>query len=266
MVRSTYVPPSTTLKAFSCPHCGALTTQHWRRALVSYSEKDSIPFRISDKEEFVAQFRNVFKENQHELRELPEWIDRVATGIPSIGTRYEKSVAELYNVDISECYHCDKIAIWVGYSIAWPRQRFNINPNPDLPTEISQDFLEAAEILDASPRGSAALLRLCIQKLCIHLGEPGKNLYDDIGALAKKGLDPKVQQMLDTLRVFGNSAVHPGELDLKDDRSTAEKLFSLVNMIVDVMISQPKIISDLYGKLGNGQIDSIDRRDIQKSD
>ena len=72
--------------------------------------------------------------------------------------------------------------------------------------------------------------------------------------------------MLDTLRVFGNSAVHPGELDLKDDRSTAEKLFSLVNMIVDVMISQPKIISDLYGKLGNGQIDSIDRRDIQKSD
>ena len=261
MTLPTYVPPSISIKAFSCPHCGALTTQHWRKTLVSYQDKEAIPFRITDKETFEKNFRDLFKERPEQLGDLPEWIGRIATGFPSIGNRYDKSALELDNVDISECYHCDKLAIWVGDRIVWPIQKFHVTPNQDLPEDIRQDFSEASDILDASPRGAAALLRLCIQKLCVHLGEPGKNLNQDIGALVKRGLDVRVQKMLDTLRVFGNSSVHPGELDLRDDRASAEKLFGLVNMISDIMITQPKLISDLYGKLGDGQIASIERRD-----
>ncbi|WP_424033423.1 DUF4145 domain-containing protein [Methylocella sp.] len=49
-----------------------------------------------------------------------------------------------------------------------------------------------------------------MQKLCVELGEKGKNIDDDIANLVKKGLSPELQQALDILRVIGNEAVHHG--------------------------------------------------------
>lgn len=134
-------------------------------------------------------------------------------------------------------------------------------PNPDLPNEIQSDYEEAKAILERSPRGAAALLRLCIQKLCIHLGEKGKNLNDDIGALVRKGLPVSVQQALDIVRVIGNNAVHPGELDLGDDSETAKALFHLLNLISDAMLTQPRKIEELYETLPKTSRDAIDKRD-----
>lgn len=122
-------------------------------------------------------------------------------------------------------------------------------PNPDLPDHITKDYEEAGTIVELSPRGAAALLRLCIQNLCIHLGEPGKNLDRDIGAMVAKGLDEGVQKALDTVRVLGNEAVHPGTLDLRDDRETVKKMFGLVNAIAEAMITIPKETDDLYNTL-----------------
>lgn len=260
---STPVSPSTDLKAFSCPHCGVLTTQYWRRLLVSYYDKESRPFRINNAEEFKQRFREMMRESGRDDPDPPEWVDRIATGLPSIGDAYNKTALEFDNADVSECYHCSKMTVWVGNAIVWPRQSAAPAPNPDLPEEIVRDYREAGEIVDSSPRGAAALLRLCLQKLCVHLGESGKNIYEDIGSLVKKGLDPRVQQMADTLRVFGNNAVHPGEIDLSDDRPTADKLFYLVNLITDIMISQPKTIHELYDRIGPDQLDAIKRRDVE---
>lgn len=121
--------------------------------------------------------------------------------------------------------------------------------------------MEAASILDASPRGAAALLRLCVQKLCKFLGEGGKNINADIAELVKKGLDPRVQKMLDSVRVIGNNAVHPGAIDWRDNREIAEKLFRLINMIADIMISQPKAIDEIYDGLGEKNREAIVQRD-----
>ena len=134
-------------------------------------------------------------------------------------------------------------------------------PNPDLPDNISKDYEEAGTIVELSPRGAAALLRLCIQNLCKYLGEPGKNLNDDIGALVAKGLDERVQQALDTVRVLGNEAVHPGTLDLKDDRQTVKKMFGLVNMIAKEMITLPGERDDLFNTLPENAREAIDKRD-----
>jgi hypothetical protein len=135
-------------------------------------------------------------------------------------------------------------------------------PNADLPDEIKKDYQEARGIAPQSPRGASALLRLCIQKLCIHLGETGENLNADIGALVARGLPKKIQQALDTVRVVGNGSVHPGALDLRDDLPTALKLMELVNIIADVMITQPQQVEALYDKmLTPGQKDGIAKRD-----
>jgi hypothetical protein len=134
-------------------------------------------------------------------------------------------------------------------------------PNPDLTEEIKIDFEEARSILSKSPRGSAALLRLSIQKLCMQLGEPGKNINNDIGSLVKKGLPAKVQQALDALRVIGNEAVHPGQIDLSDNLETASALFGLVNFIAEKMISEPKAVEVLYGKIPPEKLAQIEKRD-----
>ncbi len=63
------------------------------------------------------------------------------------------------------------------------------------------------------------------------------------------------------MRVIGNNAVHPGELDLRDDKETALALFELLNMIVEVMITQPKKVDEIYEKLPEGAKEAIERRD-----
>jgi hypothetical protein len=133
--------------------------------------------------------------------------------------------------------------------------------NPDLPPDIKSDYDEARSISSMSPRGAAALLRLAIQKICIYLGGQGKDLNSDIAALVKKGLPEKVQKSLDTVRVIGNEALHPGQMDLRDDAKTVSQLFGLVNLIADVMITQPKKIDQIFEGLPESKREAIRKRD-----
>jgi hypothetical protein len=93
------------------------------------------------------------------------------------------------------------------------------------------------------------------------LGEAGKNINDDIGALVSKGLPIEIQQALDFCRVVGNNAVHPGEIDLNDTPEVAHSLFSMINFIVEDRISRPKRVADLYSKLPEGARTAIAKRD-----
>ncbi len=177
------------------------------------------------------------------------------------GSRSGPYTYSVENIHISRCYNCNEIGVWFGERIAWPQRGSISRPNQDMPQDARLDYEEAAEIVDNSPRGAAALLRLAIQKICLHLGGEGKHINEDIASLVKKGLDPRVQKALDVVRVVGNNAVHPGEMDIRDDRETADSLFNLVNMIVDIMISQPKHVSNLFSKLPEGARDAISKRD-----
>jgi hypothetical protein len=137
-------------------------------------------------------------------------------------------------------------------------------PNLDLPEDIKTDYEEARSIIARSPRGACALLRLCVQKLCASLGESGKDINSDIASLVKKGLNPKVQMSLDIVRVIGNEAVHPGQIDLRDQPATAAQLCSLINIIADAMITQPKTIESLYSGLPQSKLEQIEKRDKPK--
>lgn len=163
----------------------------------------------------------------------------------------------------SQCSHCNEWLYWFDGHIVVPDVSTAPAANEDLADDIKIDYKEAASIVSKSPRGAAALLRLCIQKLCMQLGEKGKSIDNDIAALVQKGLDVQVQQALDTVRVIGNEAVHPGEMDLRDDPELAGHLFELVNLIADQMITQPKKRAAIYAKLPARKLDAIERRDAK---
>lgn len=175
---------------------------------------------------------------------------------------YQVSYSQYHKVaSASQCSHCANIAVWVNEKLLYPDQTGVEPAHPEMPDDIKTDYDEASSIVNRSPRGAAALLRLAIQKLCVELGEKGKKIDDDIKELVKKGLPVEIQQALDIVRVIGNESVHPGEMNLKDDVETATRLFSLINFIVDNRISQPKKLAALYSSLPESKRKGIENRD-----
>jgi hypothetical protein len=147
--------------------------------------------------------------------------------------------------------------------MVYPNRGRALPPNPEMPEDVRKDYEEAASISNQSPRGAAALLRLALQKLCKHLGGGGENLNDDIAILVKEGLPPRVQKSLDIVRVIGNNAVHPGQIDT-DDPEVVANLFILVNLIIEYMIEMPKKVDGIYSSLPKGSVEAIKKRDKKK--
>jgi hypothetical protein len=199
-------------------------------------------------------------EKKREVEQALAMIDGVLSGLVTIGQNQHSYTRSVGNLHFSECYNCRKVAVWVHRSLVSPLQKSGPKPNADLPGDIVIDFEEARSIVGASPRGAAALMRLVVQKLCSHLGENGNVLNEAIASLVAKGLSPLVQKSLDVVRVIGNESVHPGELDIRDDHETAQRLFVLVNLIAEQMISHPRQVDDLYGKLPSGKLAAIEAR------
>lgn len=151
------------------------------------------------------------------------------------------------------CSHCKQISLWKPSEdsalgeMLYPDFGATPLPSEDMPEDVKKDYEEAARIFIKSPRGAAALLRLGLQKLCIHLGEEGKNINADIRSLVKKEvLSGQVIKVADTLRIIGNNAVHPGQIVDEDFDKVAGKMFNLINFIVKKAITEPKELDELY--------------------
>ncbi len=222
-----YTPPAYDKDAFNCPFCKAFAVQEKMTLLerpASYTGRGEWKTR-NDLELFVCGRCKEF----------------------SIWKRFE--TGRLGNLPLG-----------FAFKLIYPDTASAPLPNPDLPEEIKADYMEARSILSRSPRGATALLRLCVEKLCRHLGEKDK-LNIAIQNLVKRDLDPRVQKALDSVRVIGNDSVHPGELNLNDDPETASRLFELVNHIANQMISIPKSIEETYSKLPETKRQEIEKRD-----
>ncbi len=164
----------------------------------------------------------------------------------------------------SRCNHCWGDCYWYAGRMIVPSEAPVPPPHQDLPESCMADYEEARDIVARSPKAGAALLRLVLQKLMVELGEKGKNINDDIASLVKKGLPIEVQQALDYCRVVGNNSVHPGEIIIDDDPAIAHSLFEMINFIVEVRISQPKKVAELYSILPEGALKAVEKRDATK--
>ncbi len=188
-----------------------------------------------------------------------------------------ESSIELSNVVvIAKCQACSETSIWLKNEhlmtkeeknfeiLLYPRtSTIDVQPNPDMPFNVREVFDEASLILDDSPRASAALSRLAIELLVDELKAEGKTLNNKIGDLVSKGLPVTIQQALDAVRVIGNNAVHPGKIDMSDDKEMAITLLKFINIIVQNQITQPKLINEAYSSLPEGTIQGIEQRDRQ---
>lgn len=163
-------------------------------------------------------------------------------------------------LEVSFCSHCNEPTLWLSERIIFPTMGTFPLANCDLPDDVKKIYAEAGTIAQQSPRAACALLRLAVQMLLEHLGEKG-TINDGIRNLVNKGLDPRIQQALDTLRVVGNHAVHPGVIDV-DDVTKVQPLFSMINIIADALISQPNRIQATYNSL----LSDRDRNAISKRD
>lgn len=259
-----FVSPSVILTAFNCPHCHTLTTQSWFSVWALYLGNSKTPktYTLSSIDELVddGQMHESIK------RGLIAFRDYIVSMKPMIDTQNnnsKKSFSCINNVKglaISNCMECNTPSIWLHGSLIYPHTIPGIEPNHDLPSDIRSDIEEARSIINQSPRGAAALLRLALQKICKHLGGKGKNINEDIGILVSKGLDQMIQQSLDIVRVIGNEAVHPGVMDLRDDRDTALRLIQIINIIAERCITYPKQVNELFNSLPPDKLREIEQR------
>lgn len=226
MKKEKHYPPEHAKGQFHCPHCGVFAKQFWANIVASESAGRNFNSAISNLSGFSENLSH-------------DWT-------------------------ISACQHCGKKIIWLDNEIVYPKKMIVDLPNDDLSDEIKKDYLEAAIIFNDSVRSSAALLRLALQKLCKQLGEKGDNINADIKNLVKKGLNPQIQKSLDILRITGNNAVHPGEIDIEEKPELVLKLFELINFIAEKMISEPKEIEGFYEELPENAKEQIKERDNQE--
>lgn len=167
------------------------------------------------------------------------------------------------------CAHCTGRSVWLNgdAKMVVPDRGSALRPAVDMPEDVKADYEEAASIFSRSPRAAAALLRLALQKLCIHLGEKGDRIDVDVRELARKNVLPQLLiKVADTVRITGNNAVHPGEMSAEDVDLVASKMFLMLNLIVTKGITEPKELATLYEMVPEGARVAAEEKDAKARD
>lgn len=163
---------------------------------------------------------------------------------------------------VTRCDSCSSCSYWYKRELIYPRTSRAPLPAEDMPEEAKRVFNEARDIVNASPSGAAALLRLAIEIILNELDAEGDTIYNQIGDLVEKGrIDEDIQKAYDTVRVIGNESVHPGTIDLNEDDEAASTLFFLVNEIVHSTITRDKRIEQMWDKVPENKKNGVEQRD-----
>lgn len=191
------------------------------------------------------------------------------------------------SIDRSECYSCKQEAIWhaqirysttgPGYAsrswrewqILWPRARAGVPAHDRMPENLRPLYDEARAVADLSPRAAAALLRLLTETLLRSVaGAPNGKPFELIGQLVRdKKLDEEARMLADYLRITGNNAVHPGQIDDDEDaHKRVSMMFPFINSLVQRLIADPEELHELYEQLPAEARAAADRRDGRQAD
>lgn len=232
-------------KSFNCPHCFVFAQQKWNQVR---SQSETIVDSVGDR--ILNEYYEIEK----------------GTGI----THYrDRDMLPSSILAFCICQSCKKPSLWYKNSLVYPIQNAVEDPNPLMPPEVMEIYNEARSVLNLSPRSSAALLRLGLEKLLPYLGAKKGNINQMIKQLVQeRKVIGKLQEAMDTLRVVGNDAVHPGLIDLegRDNRDVSLALFKILNFIVAETLESDETINELYSLIPEGPMKGIkDRENFKKT-
>ena len=250
MTENQYKPPKFKEQSFNCPHCGVLTTQTWSNDekllnyLFDYQRDMFLDYRGSigyDGQRYIESFLNEIKLKFLSAFNRPYFL--------------------------AECFNCKELSFWVDEKMVYPSVLTSPPPHEDMPENVKKTYEEARQVQPYSARASAALLRVSLEQLTIHLGETKGSLYKRIENLKKKGLPSQVIKSLDIVRIYANDGgAHAGVIDLesKDNEDILHRLFMLVNFIVEKTIADNKEIEELTARLPEAKKAGVENRDSNK--
>jgi hypothetical protein len=230
VMKQHYVPPIYGSSSFNCPNCLAFAQQDW----------------------YESRYNN--QEGQYTLEAELTTTSIPISGLGLNGFRIDNLSA------MSMCYQCSEVALWIKGKMVHPCSSIAPLPNPDMPEDVMKIYTEAREVFFLSSTASTALLRLALEKLLPKVGAKKAKIDNMIGQLVGNGLPKEVEKALDSLRVIGNEAVHPGTIDIGDNSDVAFALFKLLNVVVDRLITQQKEIDEIYNLIPEEKLNGINNR------
>ena len=214
-MNSQNMEPQLGAESFSCPHCNVVAHQDWFSLFLKPENANDVDFLTP--ETVTARTLVQGKDEWNDIKEIDEFVERLKKNeVTYVYQKHSQSVkAMMANLHVSGCHSCNGFALWVGNRLVFP---YNVEKTPDL---IQGDLEEAAAILNQSPRGATALMRVCIQKLVPLLQQDGNYLNDYISSLVREALEVELQQSMEVLQVLRNDPGQPSNLDTKENKEMA---------------------------------------------
>lgn len=226
----------------TCPHCFKMSSQSWHYEIGPYHTEKSMS----------VVYTNVDPETIVEPEEPKRPFDE----------------DNLAGIILSTCSKCDATTYWLksmdNDELQLYPQNFSNYPQPhaDMPESIRKTFKEAGSVMHLSLGSSAALARLTLENLLVHIGYEKGTLNEKIAqAIADGDISKKTQQALDVIRVYGNSGAHSGIINLDEQPWVPSTLLELINLVVDEMIATPNKIETMFDAMPAGIKAGIEKRD-----
>lgn len=214
-----HVAPKRLLEVFTCPYCDVTATQSWYGNNCVYSAQELYDVET---DEVCLRFSGQYITDEI----ISEWL-------------------------FSKCESCKQIAVWHKDEMVHPFSCPVDEPNPDMPGVVRDRYIEASKVVGLSPVSAAALLRLALQLLLKEVLQEDStgSVYEDIKLLKDRPIDSSLVKALDIIRISGNESVHPGTVNLNENKDDAFYLFDLLNMICDQFFTQPRKMQEMYEKM-----------------
>ena len=169
---------------------------------------------------------------------------------------YEEAYFNIYTLSCTNkaCHKRSVIAInrTSGKQIdIYPQNVYRHFPDY-IPQQIRDDYEEASQIIDKSPKAAATLLRRCLQGMIRDFwGVSEKRLIDEINAIKDK-VTPSQWKAIDGLRHIGNIGAHMEKdanliVDVTSDEAT--KLLKLIELLLEKWYISRQEEEELYDSI-----------------
>jgi hypothetical protein len=225
-----YIQPRLGAESFSCPHCNTVAHQDWYSLFLKPGNAAEVRVLTP---EAVKALRHGDAQRDN-IKEVDQFVERLKTN--DLTYEYQKHPhplkVKMANLHISNCHSCNGFSLWVGGLLVFPTR---IDKTPEL---VEEDLEEAAAILNKFPRGAAALMRVCIQKLVPLLEDNDKELNQRISSLVRKGLEMEMQQAMDVLQVLRSDPVQLSRLESQADKKTILRFLDSLKEVLERRMSR----------------------------